>query len=783
MNLTIRFFLFIFLISSSGFTQSDLSVQKIMQDSKWIGTFPSNVHWKEDGKTIYFDYNPEKHVSDSLYKINLSQTSDIKKVSLDERKFKNYSYSAYNDRRTKKLLVKSGNLYLNDIKKNKTNLVMDLGNDIQNPKFISKSQYAFISDKNLFVFDAKQGQLKQKTKIKPGSPDDKTPEKSEKNKWLEEENLSLLKEVRKKKEERELRDSNRKQLKDENFTFYLDNHQASNFDISSTGSYMTFQVDKSESSQSTEVPDYTDASGYTASVEARSKVGDRNSKRTLFLYHIQKDTVFEIKVSSLPDIRKLPEYTEEYPDREWEEKERTVSFSSVKFSPNDKHAVVSIRAQDNKDRWIALIKLDDGSLEVLNQQHDEAWIAGPGISRYRGGGTLGWLPDNKHVFYQSEATGYSHLYLHDIKSNTQKQLTSGDYEIFNPQLSNNGKSWFFTSSEVHPGERHFYRMPVMGGKTTQLTSMEGKNKVILSPDEKQMAILFSDSNSPEELFLKDTKSGARAKQLTSGQSKDFQSYNWRTPSLIQFKAKDGAQPYARLYKPDKDVDKKAAVIFVHGAGYLQNAHKWWSSYFREYMFHNLLADLGYTVLDIDYRGSAGYGRDWRTGIYRHMGGKDLSDQVDGAEYLVANHDINPDKIGIYGGSYGGFITLMGMFNESDTFSAGAALRSVTDWAHYNHGYTSNILNEPHLDPKAYRRSSPIYFAEGLKGDLLIAHGIADTNVHFQDVVRLSQRLIELGKENWEMAVYPVEGHGFTQPSSWTDEYSRILKLFENTIGK
>ncbi|HAZ24451.1 MAG TPA: S9 family peptidase, partial [Algoriphagus sp.] len=111
----------------------------------------------------------------------------------------------------------------------------------------------------------------------------------------------------------------------------------------------------------------------------------------------------------------------------------------------------------------------------------------------------------------------------------------------------------------------------------------------------------------------------------------------------------------------------------------------------------------------------------------------------------------------------------------------AALRSVTDWAHYNHGYTSNILNTPEEDPIAYRRSSPIYFAEGLKGNLLMAHGMVDVNVHFQDVVRLSQRLIELGKDNWEMAIYPVEDHGFVEPSSWTDEYKRILKLFNNTL--
>jgi dipeptidyl aminopeptidase/acylaminoacyl peptidase len=229
----------------------------------------------------------------------------------------------------------------------------------------------------------------------------------------------------------------------------------------------------------------------------------------------------------------------------------------------------------------------------------------------------------------------------------------------------------------------------------------------------------------------------------------------------------------------------AAVVFVHGAGYLHNVHNYWSSYFREYMFHHFLAAQGYTVLDIDYRGSAGYGRDWRTAIYRWMGGKDLSDQVDGARWLVANEGIDAARIGMYGGSYGGFITLMALFTAADTFRSGAALRSVTDWAHYNDGYTSNILNDPQEDEEAYERSSPIYFAENFGPDqhLLIPHGMVDTNVHFSDVVRLAQRLIELGKENWEMAVYPVENHGFVEPTSWTDEYRRIFELFERTISR
>jgi dipeptidyl aminopeptidase/acylaminoacyl peptidase len=125
---------------------------------------------------------------------------------------------------------------------------------------------------------------------------------------------------------------------------------------------------------------------------------------------------------------------------------------------------------------------------------------------------------------------------------------------------------------------------------------------------------------------------------------------------------------------------------------------------------------------------------------------------------------------------------MALFHEPEVFKSGAALRAVTDWAHYNHGYTSNILNIPTLDPIAYKRSSPIYFAEGLKGNLLMLHGMVDVNVHFQDITRLSQRLIELGKENWELAVFPVEDHGFSETSSWLDEYRRILHLFDKTIA-
>jgi dipeptidyl aminopeptidase/acylaminoacyl peptidase len=297
--------------------------------------------------------------------------------------------------------------------------------------------------------------------------------------------------------------------------------------------------------------------------------------------------------------------------------------------------------------------------------------------------------------------------------------------------------------------------------------------------------VYSTANRPPELFVMPNRPRAQMAQLTTSPTAEWLSFPWIKPEIVMIPASDGVRVPARIYRPsDLGAEPNGAgVIFVHGAGYLQNVVNFWSPYPREYMFNHYLASQGYTVLDIDYRASAGYGRDWRTAIYRWMGGRDLQDHVDGSRYLQREHGIDPKRVGIYGGSYGGFITLMALFTEPDWFGAGAALRSVTDWAHYNHGYTSRILNLPHEDSVAYRRSSPIYHAEGLRAPLVMLHGMVDVNVHFSDVVRLSQRLIELGKRDWELAVYPVEDHAFVRPDSWTDEYLRIFELFERTIRR
>ena len=784
--------LFLCLISHMATAQlAPLTVEKIMRDPKWIGVVPSNIFWSEDSKSIYFNWNPDKNSGDSLYSVSLTNRLP-QKVNPFNRRALPTSNGIYNRTKTKKLYEKNGDLFILDIATAKKIQITATNDRESNPVFsFDERKVLFTTNMNLFSWEIATGSFTQLTDFKKGvkKPD---PKLNEQEKWLKADQLAYIQIL---KQRSDLRKATEKITKADRIKrakeIYLDEKSIDLVQLSPDGKYITYRLTKSANGKSTVVPNYVTESGFTEDISARTKVGTAQSSFEFFVYDILKDTVLAVKTNDIPGISDVTDFKKDYTSKkataksdDKSEKEnkpdlRSVVFFGPYWSEDGKNNVVVVRALDNKDRWILSLDPATQKLKSIDRQRDEAWIGGPGTGFF-GNSSIGWVDANK-AWFQSEETGYSHLYVYDFASGKKQAVTSGKFEIQNVDLSKDKKSFYLTTNEIHPGEKHFYKVSVTGGKTEKLTSMTGADEVTLSPDEKWLAIRYSYTNKPWELYLQENKTGAKPQQITNSISEEFKSYPWRDPEVTTFKARDGADVYTRVFKPANP--NGAAVIFVHGAGYLQNAHKWWSSYFREYMFHNLLTDRGYTVLDMDYRASAGYGRDWRTGIYRFMGGKDLTDNVDGAKWLVEKHNIDPKRIGIYGGSYGGFITLMAMFTTPDVFAAGAALRPVTDWAHYNHGYTANILNEPFTDSLSYAKSSPIYYAEGLKGHLLICHGMVDVNVHFEDAVRLQQRLIELGKDNWELAAYPVEDHGFVEPSSWTDEYKRILKLFEENLKK
>jgi len=455
--------------------------------------------------------------------------------------------------------------------------------------------------------------------------------------------------------------------------------------------------------------------------------------------------------------------------------------NAVQWSEDGARLAVMVEAIDNKDRWIVSIDLDSAEARTEHRLTDEAWINAAHNE-------FGWTPGGGPLWYLSEESGSSHLYVKTPGARRATALTQGDHVVSEVTPLPDGSGFLYVANAPDPGVYEVFRVSLDGGAPEALTDTGGLIEYALSPDGDRLALRHSRLNQPPELYLAGLD-GAAPERLTQTVSDAFLSLPVVTPEIVDVPVPHLDRPVrARLYLPPEGAPPapeagRPAVVFIHGAGYLQNAHYGWSSYFREHMFHGILARRGYVVLDMDYRASRGYGRDWRTAIYREMGPPELEDILAGVDWIAAEHGVDAGRVGVYGGSYGGFMTLTALFQAPGRFQAGAALRSVTDWAHYNFGYTSNILNTPQIDPLAYRRSSPIYFAEGLEDRLLLAAPMVDDNVFFHDTVRLVQRLIELEKTGFETAIYPVEPHGFIEPSSWLDEYRRIDALFTQTIGE
>ena len=774
--------LFLGLFYCANFCYSQLDLKEIMMGPDFVGYLAENPYWSYDGTKIYFDYRAESDRGTSLHQFDLKSKTIQKLDSIARVQTIAYDLSqdAYN-----LLYFERDNTLASVDKMNKQIYLCYQGmQDIQNIQRLNdENKLVFQQGINLFEWQNKDGKssMRQLTNFILGEKKD---EKIDSNFLFkqQEELFEFFKDKDKNKAWKKTQGEF--QLFPRPHLNYLGLSTLSSVQINPSGKFVALIMRSEELEKETLVPEFITRDGKVKTSNARAKVSKNEPNQRLYILSLNSaDSLVSIDLSGLTDIRKKPSYIDTLTSSRYE-KDRNLFIHPLKFSKTSNLALCDIRSADNKDRWIVLVDLEKLTIKELNHQHDKAWIGGPGISSWNEEvAVLDWLEDGKSFYFQSEETGYSHLYSFDIETGTKKTISSGNFEIHQVQLSKDKKRFFITANKTHPGNRDFYHLDIKSLVWTTILTADGFHDVQVSPDEKSLLIRYSNSNTPWELYLASNSPNTKMMQLTHSTSSKFQSYSWRKPPVIQFKASDGVAVAARIYDPKAEIKNGAAVLFVHGAGYLQNAHNYWSNYYREYMFHNLLCDLGYTVLDVDYRASEGYGRDYRTAIYRFMGGRDLGDFIDAKDFLVKQHGIDSNRVGIYGGSYGGFISLMGLLTKPNEFNCAAALRSVTDWAHYNHEYTSNILNYPETDPEAYRKSSPIYYAENLSKPLIMLHGMVDDNVQFQDVVRLSQRFIELGKKDWDLAVYPVEAHGFREASSWYDEYRRIFELFEKNLIK
>jgi dipeptidyl aminopeptidase/acylaminoacyl peptidase len=484
--------------------------------------------------------------------------------------------------------------------------------------------------------------------------------------------------------------------------------------------------------------------------------------------------------------------------------------------------------------YVQNIGAKDEKTILITEETDAKWIAP--LSRIVEPNPK----DAAQILFASERDGFNHLYLATLEraanqanptgetrqenasnvvfSNNVKieQLTKGAFEI--DWAKWNGlreKEIIFSSTKNNSAERELYlvytsdTISAKSGEIEQLNAnlhlFDQKTKTTLNSfgmktgfqitgDSENPVVLynFSQWNRPTELFAWSVCNKTCAtinppNQITKTTPAAFKQIKWSVPKFVDIPTRDGKVVKTKVYLPANfnKSKKYPMVMFVHGAGYLQNTINGWNNYYREFMFNDLLTRRGYVVLDIDYRGSAGYGRDWRTDVHDFLGGKDYEDHLDAIDYAVKNYAVDEKRVGVYGGSYGGFMAGMLVMRAPEKIAAAAALRPVFDWKNYfasSPTYTTERLGFPDKNPEAYKRSSPIAYAENLQKPLLILHGLVDDNVHAQDSMQLVEKLMRLEKTQYfEAMFYPSESHGFTRPTSWADEYERILWFFEKHL--
>lgn len=802
----------------------ELSVDSIMRGPALTGYPPSDLRWSGDGRELFFERRLPGEDEPATFVLARDAwergRAVARRLDPQQRRLAPPASGRWDRARRRALYVDHGDIVLIDSVARTRRQITRSTDAESDPRWAgNERQVTFVRGNGVFrvPVDGSEGDLLVQL-IEAGPARRPKPPAGPNRDVLEQDERTLLEHVRTTRARRERREHE----DDEAAPPLLELRKRESLQeavLAPDGRWLYVLVArKPQHARVTQVPDYLRESAYTDVLEARTKVGDEQETRRLAVVDLTQRRHVWVTLAGLespalparpspaaaeastPAVAERAREHEPTPTVEVEADPvpeadvpagsgptaakpgpRPLRWSLPLVARSSGAALVSIRAADNKDRWLASIDPVSGVARPIDRLHDPAWVRDVPDA-------FGWLPDGRQAFFLSERSGFLHLYLVDATrpEGEARALTSGAFELQRAELAPDERSFLIVSNEAHAGERHVYRLALEGGPRLRLTTLPGTQGLAPTPDGRLLAFIGSRGNQPPEVFVTNAQPGASAQALTDGTSPEWHGYPWIDPPVIEIVARDGTRVPARLFTPESVGAPRAAtrpgVVFAHGAGYAQNAHHYWSTYAREYLFHHLLAARGYVVLDVDYRGSAGYGRDWRTAIYRHMGGKDLDDVLDAARYLVEREGVAAHRVGVYGGSYGGFLTLMAMFTSPDTFAAGAALRPVTDWAHYNHPYTSNILDQPQDDAAPYRLSSPIHYAEGLKGALLIAHGMVDVNVHFQDSVRLAQRLIELRKTNWELAAYPVEDHSFEDETSWADEYRRVLGLFERVLA-
>ncbi len=449
-----------------------------------------------------------------------------------------------------------------------------------------------------------------------------------------------------------------------------------------------------------------------------------------------------------------------------------IYIARVNWLTDSKH--IAIQRLNRQQTVLDLLVADAASGETRTAltEKDQYWI---NISN-----DLRFLNDGKRFLWSSERSGYRHLYLYDLEGKELAQLTKGEWEVSAVDAVDEAKGLvYFTGTAKSPLERHLYRISLEGSAVSRITIHNGTHRVNMAPDESVFVDTYSDSMTPPRQDLA-RADGSLLRVINENKVAELADYHLSPGQFVSVKAHDGMPLNAVMIKPpDFDATRKYPVlVFTYGGPHGQVVVNQWTG--NTFLWHELMAQKGYIIFALDNRGSAGRGHVFEEPVHYRLGAQELSDQRDGVAYLRSLPFVDASRIGIWGWSYGGHMTLHAMFEAPDDFKAGFAGGPVTDWHFYDSIYTERYLGLLPQNEEAYRSSSPIERAEGLKGKLLIAHGTGDDNVHFANTLSLINKLIELGKYV-EVMPFPGRGHGVSDPAAHKVLMNRVTQFFLDNL--
>jgi dipeptidyl aminopeptidase/acylaminoacyl peptidase len=641
----------------------ELTIDSIMRGPDLVGYPPSGLRWSADSQTLYFQWRKPGDEEAATYAVG-RDGGEPRKLTEDEAKNTPPAGNArWDNARRRALTVDAGDIVLVDAVSGERRQITRTTGAETNPRWARNDTHVtYIREGNLFIMPVDGAGPATITQLTDNSPRRPEPRLTDSQQFIKDEEAKLIEYIRQQNERRE---KNQDRARENRLPgIELQERQSAVDLMLSPDDTHVFVViaERVTGAKATIVPNYVTPTGYTEDINARSNVGEPQDRRLLAVLNLETNKTVWADGSFAPPVpasekaaagEKPAEKpaadqptapTTTGPDgRQGRTATRDIRWSIPAVSDDGRYVVASARSADNKDRWHVVLDPASGKTRVIDRLTDEAWVREAGF----GGGSVQFLPDNRRIAFMSERDGWNHLYTLDVSQDgaTPSQLTSGRWEVSGVDIAPDRKKFYLTTSEVHPGERHLYALPFDGGERTKITSMTGSNQTEVSPDETMIGIVYSYSNKPPEVYLAANTPGAQATRITTTPTEEWRSFKWIDPKVITYKARDGVEVYARLFTPGDDRGEARSVAARRRVRPWRRLPAerapYWSTYYREYMFHNLLAARGYVVLDVDYRASSGYGRDWRTAIYRHMGGKDLEDIVDGAKYLSSAEKVDP----------------------------------------------------------------------------------------------------------------------------------------------